>query len=67
MTDAVAALRSVADDVDTPVVLPATDPLNLTSRLGSSERVPASPGYTIEIANGRVGAHGTEEEVTPSN
>jgi ATP-dependent Lhr-like helicase len=58
LPDAIAMLRSAADQPDqNPIVLPATDPLNLTGRIGPGERVPALPGHWIVIANGEIKAH----------
>jgi ATP-dependent Lhr-like helicase len=56
--EAIPRLRSAADDPDaTPLVLPATDPLNLTGRIGPGPRVPASPGHLIVLVQGQVKAH----------
>jgi ATP-dependent Lhr-like helicase len=54
LPDVVARLRSIADEPDQAVDLPATDPLNLTGRIGPTSRVPASPGYSITIQNGEI-------------
>jgi ATP-dependent helicase Lhr and Lhr-like helicase len=40
------------------LILPATDPLNLTGRIGPVPRVPASPGYSITVHHGEVKGHG---------
>jgi len=46
-------LRSAASESsEKPLILPATDPLNFTGRIGSSPRVPALPGYSIAITQG---------------
>jgi ATP-dependent Lhr-like helicase len=57
LPDVIARLRSAADEPDEAVTLPATDPLNLTGRIGSAERVPGMPGYSISIAQGRIVEH----------
>jgi ATP-dependent Lhr-like helicase len=54
LTEVIAMLRSAATDTDEPAILSATDPLNLSSRIGTTSRVPALPGYTIEIVRGQV-------------
>ena len=54
LSDVVARLRSVADEPDQAVTLPATDPLNLSGRVGSGDRVPALPGYSVTIAHGLI-------------
>jgi ATP-dependent helicase Lhr and Lhr-like helicase len=51
-------LRSAGDEADEkPLILPATDPLNLTARISPGPRVPALPGQLIVVAGGKVGAH----------
>jgi ATP-dependent Lhr-like helicase len=54
LPEVIAMLRSAIDDSEEPVILPATDPLNLTSRIGTSPRVPASPGYSVTIVRGQI-------------
>jgi ATP-dependent Lhr-like helicase len=55
LPEAIALLRAAGEQPDeAPLVLPATDPLNLTGRFGNSLRVPALPGHTIAITCGRV-------------
>jgi ATP-dependent Lhr-like helicase len=49
LSEVVPILRSAADLPDQPVSLPATDPLNLTGRIGTGQRVPALPGHTISL------------------
>jgi hypothetical protein len=50
-------LRSAADVADEQaLVLPATDPLNLTGRIGSGARVPALPRHSIVIVHGEIKA-----------
>jgi ATP-dependent Lhr-like helicase len=56
LSEVIPMLRS-AELTDEPVILPATDPLNLTSRIGTSTRVPASPGYSVTIVRGHVSEH----------
>jgi ATP-dependent Lhr-like helicase len=57
LPDAIARLRSAADEPDEAVTLPATDPLNLTGRIGTAERVPGTPGYSVTIVRGRIDEH----------
>jgi ATP-dependent Lhr-like helicase len=54
LSEVIPLLRSVADLPEEPVVLPATDPLNLSGRIGSCPRIPASPGHSIVIAGGQI-------------
>jgi ATP-dependent Lhr-like helicase len=55
LPEAVSLLRSAADaDDEKPLVLPATDPLNFTGRIGAGPRVPALPGQLIVVARGEV-------------
>ena len=50
-------LRSASAEPDgKPLILAATDPLNLTGRIGPSLRVPASPGYAIVLSQGEMKA-----------
>jgi ATP-dependent Lhr-like helicase len=58
LADAVPRLRAAeGDEREAPLVLPATDPLNLTGRIGPGPRVPALPGNAIVLAEGSVRAH----------
>ena len=58
LIEAIPPLRLAGDAPDdTPLNLPATDPLNLTGRVGSESRVPALPGRTIVIRQGKVTAY----------
>jgi ATP-dependent Lhr-like helicase len=54
LAEAVARLRSAADEPDVELTLPATDPLNLTGRVAAGTRVPAAPGYSVTVARGRI-------------
>lgn len=54
LPEVIAPLRSAGDDSDQPIFLSATDPLNLTGRIGGTPRVPASPGYSVRIVSGRL-------------
>jgi ATP-dependent Lhr-like helicase len=57
LPDIVARLRTTADEPEEmPLVLAATDPLNLSGRIIPSPRVPALPGHTIVICRGEVRA-----------
>jgi ATP-dependent Lhr-like helicase len=58
LPEVIPVLRSAVDDRDqTPRVLPATDPLNFTGRISPGPRVPAQPGYSIVMFQGKVQAH----------
>jgi ATP-dependent Lhr-like helicase len=57
LTEAVAQLRSAADDADEAVTLSATDPLNLTGRIGTVTRVPSVPGFSVTIVRGQTKEH----------
>jgi ATP-dependent Lhr-like helicase len=53
LPEVIARLRSAAEAADElPLVLPATDPLNFTGRIGSGPRVPALPGQSIVLIRG---------------
>jgi ATP-dependent Lhr-like helicase len=70
LTEVIAMLRSAANESDEPVILSATDPLNLSSRIGTTSRVPALPGYSIAIVTGQIkeyDAEKQEEEMERSN
>ena len=48
-------LRCTPNDGNEPALeLSATDPMNLSGRIGGGQRVPALPGYVVRVANGRV-------------
>ena len=65
LPEVIPILRSAAADPDEkPLVLPATDPLNFTGRIGTAPRVPALPGQAIVIAQGAIQAH---EPAVPSS
>jgi ATP-dependent Lhr-like helicase len=55
LPEVIPILRSTADLPDQPAFLLATDPLNLTGRIGPGPRVPALPGHSISIVQGQVG------------
>jgi ATP-dependent Lhr-like helicase len=58
LPEAIPMLRSAADASDeTPLVLPATDPLNFTGRIGPGPRIPALPGQFIVLVQGTIRAH----------
>jgi ATP-dependent Lhr-like helicase len=46
---------STAETEEKPLILPATDPLNFTGRIGSGPRMPALPGHWISIIQGEFG------------
>jgi ATP-dependent helicase Lhr and Lhr-like helicase len=53
LPEVIPLLRNDLDESDkNPLVLPATDPLNLTGRIGRGSRVPALPGQTIVLVQG---------------
>ena len=55
LTEVIPPLRLATESADDkPLVLPATDPLNFTGRIGSETRVPALPGRAIIIEGGTV-------------
>jgi ATP-dependent Lhr-like helicase len=57
MAEVIPVLRSAVDDPEEkPLIMPATDPLNFTGRIGSAARVPALPGQSIVIVHGAVQA-----------
>jgi ATP-dependent Lhr-like helicase len=70
LPNVVPALRSAVDDPnDKPLILPATDPLNLTGRILPGPRIPALPGQSIvigpaaDVAEGRgLATAGTAQE-----
>jgi ATP-dependent Lhr-like helicase len=58
LPEAISLLRSAAADPDEkPLILPATDPLNVSGRITPGPRVPALPGQLIALAKGQVNAH----------
>jgi ATP-dependent Lhr-like helicase len=61
LSEVIAMLRS-AELSDEPVILSATDPLNLTSRIGTSARVSASPGYSVMIVRGQIKEYDAEKK-----
>jgi ATP-dependent helicase Lhr and Lhr-like helicase len=54
LPEAIALLRSSDHSNSSTLILPATDPLNLTGRIGNGTRVPALPGHSIAISNGHL-------------
>jgi len=53
LPEVISTLRSsTAEPDEKPLILPATDPLNFTGRIGASPRVPALPGYLISVVQG---------------
>jgi ATP-dependent Lhr-like helicase len=57
LPEVIARLRSAVAESDEAATLPATDPLNLSGRIGTATRVPATPGHSITILGGRVSEH----------
>lgn len=65
LPEVIPLLRAAAAEPDRqPLVLPATDPLNFTGRIGAGPRVPALPGHALAIADGKITAH--EPAVRPA-
>jgi ATP-dependent helicase Lhr and Lhr-like helicase len=57
LPEAIARLRSAAEAADDHLLtLPATDPLNLTGRIGAGLRVPALPGHSVILSHGKLKA-----------
>jgi ATP-dependent Lhr-like helicase len=57
LAEVIPLLRSAASPPEeAPLVLPATDPLNLTDRLVPGPRVPALPGQSIMVLQGEIKA-----------
>ena len=57
LTEVIPALRLAHEEPQAkPLVLPATDPINFTRRVGAEARVPALPGRMITIVQGKVTA-----------
>jgi ATP-dependent Lhr-like helicase len=54
LPEVVTRLRNVADEPDEAVTLAATDPLNFSGRIGTGDRVPALPGYSVTISHGQI-------------
>jgi ATP-dependent Lhr-like helicase len=53
LPEVIRLLRSSVTEADEkPLILPATDPINLTGRVGPGPRVPASAGYSITLYHG---------------
>jgi ATP-dependent Lhr-like helicase len=64
LPEVIPLLRSAGDSAGAePLLLPATDPLNLTGRVGSAPRVPALPGQAIVVDQGIV--KGVERSAAP--
>jgi ATP-dependent Lhr-like helicase len=57
LPEAIPMLRlDLVDPDEAPLLLPATDPLNFTGRMGQAPRVPAVPGQSILVSRGTVKA-----------
>jgi ATP-dependent Lhr-like helicase len=52
LAETIPLLRASGESTAVSVVLPATDPINLTGRIMAGPRVPALPGHSITIAAG---------------
>jgi ATP-dependent Lhr-like helicase len=57
--DVITQLRATNEETES-LRLPATDPLNLSGRLGGSTRIPAMVGNTIVVSNGTIHNHSSE-------
>jgi ATP-dependent Lhr-like helicase len=58
LPEVIPILRSMGENAEEPgLVLPGTDPLNLTGGIGPGPRVPALPGQLIVVAGGVVKGH----------
>jgi ATP-dependent Lhr-like helicase len=57
VAEVIPMLRAADATDERPLALPATDPLNLTGRVGDGARVPALPGHFIIIFNGEEKVH----------
>lgn len=67
LPEVIPLLRSSAAQSDEkPLILPATDPLNFTGRIGLSPRVPALPGHSISITQGAFNAVERETKRRPA-
>jgi ATP-dependent Lhr-like helicase len=66
LPEIIARLRAVANEPEEPaVVLPATDPLNLSGRILTSPRVPALPGHAVVIVRGEIQVHQPAGSLAP--
>ena len=66
LPEAIPMLRSAADDAEeTPLVLPATDPLNFSGRISPGPRIPALPGQFIRLFQGKVDVQEREQRPSP--
>jgi ATP-dependent Lhr-like helicase len=66
LPEVIPLLRSAANDPDElPLVLSATDPLNLTGRIASESRVPALPGQSIVVLRGEFRGNDEREPISP--
>jgi ATP-dependent helicase Lhr and Lhr-like helicase len=55
LPEVIPLLRSAAEEPDEkPLILPATDPLNVTGRITPGPRVPALPGQFVVLTQGQV-------------
>jgi ATP-dependent Lhr-like helicase len=63
LAEVIPLLRSAGEGPEPdPLILSATDPLNLTGRIGAEARVPALPGQAIVVEQGMV--RGIEQNAT---
>jgi ATP-dependent Lhr-like helicase len=67
LPEVIPILRASADETEEPsLVLSGTDPLNLTGRVVAGARVPALPGHSIAVANGKVTSNGEARSPNPN-
>lgn len=57
LAEVIPVLRAANDRQQAPLILPATDPLNVSGRVTQSERVPAGPGHWIQVVVGEISRH----------
>jgi ATP-dependent Lhr-like helicase len=66
LAEVIPLLRAATEDPDEKsLILPATDPLNVTGRILPGPRVPALPGQFIVVARGQVTAHEASSYLKP--
>jgi ATP-dependent Lhr-like helicase len=54
MSESLPLLRAAAEASDESITLPASDPLNLSGRLGETERIAAAPRAFVRIIGGKI-------------
>jgi ATP-dependent Lhr-like helicase len=67
LPEVIPILRASGDETAEPsLILSGTDPLNLTGRVVAGARVPALPGHSIAVANGKVTSNGAARSPNPN-